>query len=477
MQELAHSKCCMPGGPAGAGQLVQPHWLCVFGGCILTVLKLWTAAPPQSQASYITAYTRRCAHIARSFTYGRSRTGIPLLALELTGPGLQGAREARPAFRYVANLHGDEPSGRSVQHPGVGGLVRLGAPHGSTGHRRANASCCGAHAHPPPAQDANPGLHARYRPGCAACRHLLLLLAEHLCLQYQRQPQATRLLDSMRLLLVPAANPDGFERKQRGNALGIDLNRCVAPMPSHPAPPPIHTPCGSPRPRPFPMAPGLPALPPPLPWFGVVPAPPPNNCHTRRHPIGCPRPPRDFPDAVDPEALLRGDADAGGSNGGGSRQQPETRALMGLVASLPCVAAASLHEGAIVASYPMDGYADGSMVRLCKRPPANAPTHCHPLPARPPRTHVSLLHPSAPQPIYEAPPLFPGAPRTPARRLNKLCVLWPPCPQHWPTHGQTCTSPQMPRCPAPNGRCVLHPKSGSQRARPRTLPLPPLACT
>ena len=55
-------------------------------------------------------YVRRCGHMARMFSIGRSKEGRSLLALELSNN--VGAVEAKPNARFVGNMHGDEPASR-----------------------------------------------------------------------------------------------------------------------------------------------------------------------------------------------------------------------------------------------------------------------------------------------------------------------------------------------------------------------------
>ncbi len=55
-------------------------------------------------------FARRCSSIAQVFSIGKSGEGRDLWALEIaTNPGLE---QAKPRAKYVANMHGDEPSGR-----------------------------------------------------------------------------------------------------------------------------------------------------------------------------------------------------------------------------------------------------------------------------------------------------------------------------------------------------------------------------
>lgn len=56
--------------------------------------------------------TGRCGAISRLFSIGRSGRGRPLWVLELADH--PGADEAEPNFKYVANMHGNEPLGREL---------------------------------------------------------------------------------------------------------------------------------------------------------------------------------------------------------------------------------------------------------------------------------------------------------------------------------------------------------------------------
>lgn len=115
--------------------------------------------------TYMQGYVRRCGHMARMFSIGRSKEGRSLLALELSNN--VGAVEAKPNARFVGNMHGDEP----------------------------------------------------------ASRQLLLGLAEWLCQYRTSDDRAARIVNDMHLYLVPTVNPDGFEHRLRHNLGDVDLNR------------------------------------------------------------------------------------------------------------------------------------------------------------------------------------------------------------------------------------------------------------
>lgn len=51
-----------------------------------------------------------CSGISRMFSIGKSRNGTHMWALEISNN--PGKGEGKPNFKYVANMHGDEPSGR-----------------------------------------------------------------------------------------------------------------------------------------------------------------------------------------------------------------------------------------------------------------------------------------------------------------------------------------------------------------------------
>ncbi|KAL0432772.1 UNVERIFIED_CONTAM: Carboxypeptidase SOL1 [Sesamum latifolium] len=110
-------------------------------------------------------FNSRCSNISRIYSIGKSVLGIPLWAVEISDS--PGAKEAEPAFKFIGNVHGDEPVGRE----------------------------------------------------------LLLLLANWLCDNYMKDPLATLIVDGVHLHILPSMNPDGFSLRRRGNANNIDLNR------------------------------------------------------------------------------------------------------------------------------------------------------------------------------------------------------------------------------------------------------------
>ncbi|XP_076925436.1 carboxypeptidase SOL1-like [Bidens hawaiensis] len=111
------------------------------------------------------AFHGRCSRISRIYSIGKSVFGVPLWAMEISNR--PGKEEAKPAFKFIGNVHGDEPVGRE----------------------------------------------------------LLLLLANWLCDHYMKDPLATLIVDNVHLHILPSMNPDGFSLRRRGNANNIDLNR------------------------------------------------------------------------------------------------------------------------------------------------------------------------------------------------------------------------------------------------------------
>ena len=103
-------------------------------------------------------FASRCGSVARKFVIGKSVQGVDLFAVEISDK--PGADEPEPKFKYIANMHGDEPSGRM----------------------------------------------------------LLPMLAEWLCANNGKDARATRLVKDAHIYLVPTMNPDGFARHTRANA-------------------------------------------------------------------------------------------------------------------------------------------------------------------------------------------------------------------------------------------------------------------
>lgn len=84
---------------------------------------------------------------------------------------------------------------------------------------------------------------------------------------------------------------------------------------------------------------------------------------------------RDFPDPWVGRSGAPSQKDLRAASG---LEQPETRALMNLTRLGRFVASAALHEGALVANYPLDGYRDGSQdVRGVKHAAQDDATFVH----------------------------------------------------------------------------------------------------
>ncbi|KAI8473599.1 MAG: hypothetical protein J3K34DRAFT_518884 [Monoraphidium minutum] len=149
--------------PAGAAAAAQPP-AAGGGGRQYADQLLKRYLSNDELAAWRDEFLTRCSSIARGFSIGKSANGIDMWGVELSEDF---STAGRPNFKYIANMHGDEPSGRM----------------------------------------------------------LLPMLAEWLCENRGREERATRLLGGTHLWLLPTVNPDGFKIRRRGNAKGTDLNR------------------------------------------------------------------------------------------------------------------------------------------------------------------------------------------------------------------------------------------------------------
>lgn len=103
--------------------------------------------------------------IMKLFSIGKSVKGKELWVVKISDN--VNADEVEPEFKYISSMHGDEITGRE----------------------------------------------------------LTTFLVEEIAQKYGSDQELTELVNNTEIYILPSMNPDGSERKQRGNANGIDLNR------------------------------------------------------------------------------------------------------------------------------------------------------------------------------------------------------------------------------------------------------------
>ena len=124
---------------------------------------------------FLHSYAKVFSNITRLYSIGKSINDVDLWVMEISdNPGIHELGE--PEFKYIANMHGNEVTGRET----------------------------------------------------------LLLLIQYLCENYGRMSNITNLIDNTRIHIMPTMNPDGYARAEEGeisgtvgrsNANGVDLNR------------------------------------------------------------------------------------------------------------------------------------------------------------------------------------------------------------------------------------------------------------
>lgn len=125
--------------------------------------------------SFLKELSQNYPDITRLYSVGKSVQGRELYVLEITnGTGKHDPN--KPEFKYIGNMHGNEVVGRE----------------------------------------------------------LLLLLAKYLCENYETDDRVTKIVNGIRVHIMPSMNPDGYEISKEGdydgvigrtNANNVDLNR------------------------------------------------------------------------------------------------------------------------------------------------------------------------------------------------------------------------------------------------------------
>lgn len=124
---------------------------------------------PEAIIKSMQVIQQKYANLVSLIEIGKSVQGRSLMVARLTAPEKTGVSpvSARPEFKYVANMHGDEIMGREL-------MIRLIAD-----------------------------------------------LAEN----YGKDSRITQILDQYQVYIMPSMNPDGALKRTRHNANGVDLNR------------------------------------------------------------------------------------------------------------------------------------------------------------------------------------------------------------------------------------------------------------
>lgn len=96
---------------------VQVGLMCIamslMPGSVLMEDGVWTPGhvdPVRVHGVDARACTTQLSNRMRTCSIGKSASGNPLLVLEISDHA--GKVEAKPNFKYIGNIHGDEPSGR-----------------------------------------------------------------------------------------------------------------------------------------------------------------------------------------------------------------------------------------------------------------------------------------------------------------------------------------------------------------------------
>jgi len=110
-------------------------------------------------------YAKKYSKIMKLFSIGKSVKGKELWVMKISNnPEVD---QIKPEFKYISSMHGDEITGRE----------------------------------------------------------LTIRFIEEVGEKYGKDSEITNLVNNTEIFIMPSMNPDGSERKQRGNANGIDLNR------------------------------------------------------------------------------------------------------------------------------------------------------------------------------------------------------------------------------------------------------------
>ncbi|RUS82986.1 hypothetical protein EGW08_009271, partial [Elysia chlorotica] len=155
-----------PHTPMGYLLLLLPFLLLLDPACPATLdQSAWSSSgyhSNQEMESFLQGLVQRFPNLARIYSIGQSVKGNKLLVIQISGNVTQ-RTVLRPAFKYVANMHGNEAVGRD----------------------------------------------------------LTLRLAEHLLVNYWSDRRVQALVDNTDIHMMPSLNPDGFQVATEGQCTGV----------------------------------------------------------------------------------------------------------------------------------------------------------------------------------------------------------------------------------------------------------------
>ncbi len=143
-------------------------------------------------------------NILKKDVIGKSVNNLDLIVVRITNFA---NTQYKPQFKWVGNMHGDETVGREMLIKLIDDLTSKYSAGDSVVKQVRGLSflvCCVAL--------------------CCVVLCCVVLCCVEFCVLFLTGPHA-QLVDAVDISIMPTMNPDGFERRQRGNARNYDLNR------------------------------------------------------------------------------------------------------------------------------------------------------------------------------------------------------------------------------------------------------------